>query len=112
MDDAEVVVAELFERLSRYPASAYPVQHATTRFHLGVALLQCGRAEEAEGSLRDAARVFERRLPLEYAKAQKPTRKTSCRLPARRQSSDDRPQSARPLRTRCLRSWPPVPLGR
>ncbi|MBA2298136.1 MAG: hypothetical protein H0W14_08885, partial [Actinobacteria bacterium] len=47
-------IQELEERLLRYDAARYPVQHATTRFHLGVVLADAGRVEEAIESLVSA----------------------------------------------------------
>lgn len=57
-------------RLLRYPPEQYPVQHAVTRFHLGVAFLQAGQAEQALAAL-DAARsgFATAGLALEEAKA-------------------------------------------
>lgn len=66
----EQVVAELRERLRRYPAARYPVQHATAQFHLGTALLQAGDAHEAATTLRASAAGFDpQHLPVEHAKA-------------------------------------------
>lgn len=53
VDDLDAVVAELRNRLSRHPPGAHPVQHATTRFHLGVAL----RAGD-DGAVGAAANVL------------------------------------------------------
>jgi tetratricopeptide (TPR) repeat protein len=52
-------IAELEERLVRYPADRYPVQHATTQFHLGLELTNAGRPGEAEQALRIALSLFE-----------------------------------------------------
>lgn len=61
---------ELTARLSRYPADRYPVQHATASFHLGAALTEAGRFDEAERALGVAADLFGTdRLPVEHAKA-------------------------------------------
>ncbi|MDQ3463521.1 MAG: tetratricopeptide repeat protein [Actinomycetota bacterium] len=61
---------ELRSRLLRYPVAQYPVQHAVTRFHLGVRLLQVGRAAEALPALDAAAAGFTAvGLALELAKA-------------------------------------------
>jgi len=38
---------ELEARLARYPVDRYPVQHATTAFHLGTAHLQRGSVTQA-----------------------------------------------------------------
>jgi len=63
-------VQALRERVARYPADRYPVQHATAQFHLGAHLAHVGRTEEAELSLRAAASLFDPRwLPAEHAKA-------------------------------------------
>lgn len=58
MADAEGAIAELERRLDRYPAETYPVQHATAQFHLGVALTNEGRLEQAEVALASALRGF------------------------------------------------------
>lgn len=61
---------ELTARLARYPADRYPVQHATASFHLGAALTEAGRFDEAERALGVAADLFgPDRLPVEHAKA-------------------------------------------
>jgi tetratricopeptide (TPR) repeat protein len=65
----ESVVEELRERLHRLPEDRYPVQHATARFHLGMALARLGRLEEAEEALAAAARLFDGRLAAEHATA-------------------------------------------
>lgn len=68
--DLDGAIDELQARLRRYPADRYPVQHATAAFHLGVATLEQGRAEEAEVALRTAMTLFDPdRLPVEHAKA-------------------------------------------
>lgn len=60
----------LRSRLERYPPAQYPVQHAVTQFHLGVALLQAGRAEQALAALAVARSGFAGAgLTLELAKA-------------------------------------------
>lgn len=60
----------LVERLARYPVQRYPVQHATTQFHLGSLLLNGGDAAGAVGVLRVARDVFAGAgLALEAAKA-------------------------------------------
>lgn len=70
MTAEDTVLAELRGRLARYPADRYPVQHATTRFHLGLALLQRGRTAEASRELTVATERFdERQLPVEHAMA-------------------------------------------
>lgn len=63
-------ILELEQRLARYDPTRYPIQHATTRFHLGVVLADAGRVEEAVESLATAARLFDpEALPVEHAKA-------------------------------------------
>lgn len=60
----------LHERLGRYPADRYPVQHATTQFHLGSVLLQSGDAAAALGALGVAQQVFSAAgMQVECAKA-------------------------------------------
>lgn len=60
----------LITRLSRYPADRYPVQHATTQFHLGSLLLQAGEAVPAVPALTAARDAFGRAgMRLEQAKA-------------------------------------------
>lgn len=57
-------------RLGRYPPDRYPVQHATTQFHLGVGLADDGDLGEAERALSIACRFFRPdQLPVEHAKA-------------------------------------------
>lgn len=48
----------LLDRLARYPVDRYPVQHATTQFHLGSVLLQAGETAQALQSLTVARDVF------------------------------------------------------
>jgi tetratricopeptide (TPR) repeat protein len=68
--DADGAIADLEQRLVRYPAETYPVQHATAQFHLGVALTNEGRLEQAEAALTSALRGFEPEgLQVERAKA-------------------------------------------
>lgn len=71
MDDLDAAISELRSRLLRYTEDRYPVQHATTQFHLGVALLNAnGSIEEAEAALRTSCRLFDPTgLPVEHAKA-------------------------------------------
>ncbi|TQN42576.1 tetratricopeptide repeat protein [Blastococcus colisei] len=60
----------LTARLARYPVSRYPVQHATTQFHLGSALLAAGEPAAAREALTVARRIFgEAGLRLEESKA-------------------------------------------
>ncbi|MGH9283535.1 MAG: hypothetical protein ACRD0S_11445, partial [Acidimicrobiales bacterium] len=64
------VLEELARRLDQYPADRYPVQHATTQFHLGVTLAGQGRLQEADQALETACRLFRPdQLPAEHAKA-------------------------------------------
>lgn len=63
------MIQTLEERLARYPVKRYPVQHATTQFHLGMALSNQGRLPEARVALETAAGIFSGRMPVEYAKA-------------------------------------------
>ncbi len=58
----------LRERLRRYPAGRYPVQHATASFHLGCTLIGRDRTEEAVEALATARELFAG-LPIEQAKA-------------------------------------------
>lgn len=61
---------ELEARLARYPADRYPVQHATTAFHLGTAHLQRGNLTQALRLVTDAYAIFDRLgMRLERAKA-------------------------------------------
>ena len=60
----------LLARLSRHPPARYPVQHATTQFHLGSVLLQAGQLPAALQALSVARSMFARAgLRLEAAKA-------------------------------------------
>ncbi len=49
----------LSDRLARFPVERYPVQHATTQFHLGSSLLHAGRTAPALEALTVARRVFD-----------------------------------------------------
>lgn len=61
---------DLVARLARYPVERYPVQHATTQFHLGSERLHAGDAATALVALSAASDVFGRAgLRLEQAKA-------------------------------------------
>ncbi len=62
------VLQEMEGRLKRYPANRYPIQHATTQFHLGGQLLEFGRAAEAHACLAVAAELFAD-LPHQQARA-------------------------------------------
>jgi tetratricopeptide (TPR) repeat protein len=66
--DADDAVQELGQRLHRYPPDRYPVQHATTQFHLGQALLQLDRATEATAALRASWRCFPDQMAIERGK--------------------------------------------
>lgn len=67
MTTSEQVLAE---RLRQFPVDRYPVQHATTQFHLGSVLLQGGNPERAIQALTTAGRLFgSAGLALEQAKA-------------------------------------------
>ncbi|MGI8613510.1 MAG: tetratricopeptide repeat protein [Nocardioidaceae bacterium] len=60
----------LLARLARYPVDRYPVQHATTQFHLGSLLLHAGEVEAAVHALTAARDVFGGAvMRLEQAKA-------------------------------------------
>ncbi len=58
MPEAEDAIRELEERLRRFPVERYPVQHATTQFHLGLVLAQEGELSAAEAALAKAAALF------------------------------------------------------
>ncbi|MFN2524040.1 MAG: tetratricopeptide repeat protein [Mycobacteriales bacterium] len=61
---------DLTARLRRFPVDRYPVQHATTQFHLGSERLHAGDANAALASLTAASEVFEQAgMRLEQAKA-------------------------------------------
>ena len=60
----------LIQRLALHPVDRYPVQHATTQFHLGTSLLQGGAADSAAQALQVSQAVFaEAGMRLEQAKA-------------------------------------------
>ena len=60
----------LVDKLARYPVDRYPVQHATTQFHLGSALLHAGETQPALEALTVAGSVFARvGMRLETGKA-------------------------------------------
>lgn len=70
MEEPDAAIEALRERLSRHPPDRYPVQHATARFHLGVAFVNAGRLDEARDTLAVAVRLFHpERLPVEHGKA-------------------------------------------
>lgn len=63
-------VEELRRRLERFPPDRYPVQHATTQFHLGMVLLGGDQPQEAAAALRSSVALFApEHLPTEHAKA-------------------------------------------
>lgn len=67
---AEPGPQSLDARLDRYPVARFPVQHATTQFHLGAARLAAGEPAAAAEALTVARRVFGQvGLRLEQAKA-------------------------------------------
>lgn len=57
--DPEQGITELTQRLTRYPADRYPVQHATAQFHLGALLTDIGRLDDAARALDAAAALFD-----------------------------------------------------
>ena len=60
----------LSERLGRFPSARYPVQHATTQFHLGSVLLNTDAPVPAQAALIVARDLFARAgMRLEAAKA-------------------------------------------
>jgi len=64
--EQEVLVA----RLGQYPVGRYPVQHATTQFHLGSVLLHAGDARAALDALVTSRTIFAvAGMRLEQAKA-------------------------------------------
>jgi tetratricopeptide (TPR) repeat protein len=70
VDEDTDMIDELEERLARYPAARYPVQHATAQFHLGVALTNARQPGEGRRALERAVELFEQAaMPLEHAKA-------------------------------------------
>lgn len=70
MNSSEDQLAELAGRLDNYPPERYPVQHATTQFHLGTAMLQADLPAEALSALQVAEGMFDDAgMPLERAKA-------------------------------------------
>jgi tetratricopeptide (TPR) repeat protein len=67
---AEETLRALQARVDQYSRDRYPVQHATARFHLGVALLQRGRLTDAVEQLAEAVATFRTSgMPVEHAKA-------------------------------------------
>jgi tetratricopeptide (TPR) repeat protein len=68
--EVENALDEFEQRLARYPAERYPVQHATAQFHRGVLLTDADRLEEAAQALDIALSLFPPDgLPVEHAKA-------------------------------------------
>ncbi len=69
-DESTGRVEELQNRLRHYPADRYPIQHATSQFHLGTLLISAGRTEEARTALLTAAELFDpASLPVEHGKS-------------------------------------------
>jgi tetratricopeptide (TPR) repeat protein len=62
------IVDELRRRLARYPRDRYPVQHATTQFHLGQALLGVEQPQAAVDALRASLQWFPPPMVAERAK--------------------------------------------
>ena len=61
----------LEERIRRHPADRFPIQHATAQFHLGLALMETNRFDDAERALAGSARLFaDAGLGTERAKAE------------------------------------------
>lgn len=58
MVSADAQLADLTERVARYPVERYPAQHATALFHLGSARLQRGEAAAALADLGRAGELF------------------------------------------------------
>ncbi len=86
---------DLKERLSRYPVDRYPVQHATTQFHLGSVLLQSGETRPALGALTIAREIFGRAgMRLEQAK-------TAVMLGAALRSEGEREQATEAFTSAC-----------
>jgi tetratricopeptide (TPR) repeat protein len=68
--DVQKALEEFEQRLARYPADRYPVQHATAQFHAGVLLTDAGRLDDAARALDVATDLFPPDgLPVEHAKA-------------------------------------------
>lgn len=70
MMDVQKTLDDFEQRLARYPADRYPIQHATVQFHRGVLLTDNGRLEEAAQALDAATALFPPDgLAVEHAKA-------------------------------------------
>lgn len=70
MEDLDETIRELGSRVRQHPPERYPVQHATAQFHLGSALFQAGRHDDAEAALAAAAAGFPpEQLPQEHGVA-------------------------------------------
>ena len=70
MAPPEDQIGALTLKLDQYSESRYPVQRATTLFHLGTALLQVDQSKEALQPLAEATRLFKSSgMALEQAKA-------------------------------------------
>ena len=67
--DLDDTIDQLTDRIARHSPERYPVQHATAHFHLGQALLQAGRTDDAATALRTSMRWFPEGLVVERAKA-------------------------------------------
>ncbi len=68
--DVQNALDEIEQRLARYPADRYPVQHATAQFHLGVLLTDASRLDEAAEALDVATALLPPDgLATEHAKA-------------------------------------------
>jgi tetratricopeptide (TPR) repeat protein len=89
MDESEDEIEALEARLARHPAPRDPVQHAALQFHLGVALTNAGRLEEAQAALSAATSLFDsQRMPVEHAKASNALG-AALRLAKRRDEASD-----------------------
>lgn len=66
--NVDETIEELRRRLDRYVPERYPVQHATTQFHLGQALLHAEQSSEALQALRASLRWFPAPMVTERAK--------------------------------------------
>lgn len=66
--NVDETIQELRRRLDRYVPERYPVQHATTQFHLGQALLHAEQSREALQALRTSLQWFPAPMVIERAK--------------------------------------------
>lgn len=63
-------IAAIGDHLRAHPAHRFPLEHAAGQFHLGIALVEEGRVEEARAALELASELFAGRdRPVELAKA-------------------------------------------